>query len=723
MENMDDKLYKVDLHIHTPASKCYQGAKTDDEYIQILKRANENNLDIIAITDHNSIEGYMKLMDIYQRTKVDLKIIERYKNEANPRIQEDIEKDSEILKLFENIVIFPGVEITLNPKVHMIVITSDDKVNDIKQLLVEVGYTPDKQGIDSGISIDVDIKLFLGNKLLSDKLVIAPHVDSDSGIYNELAKSGTYRADIMKSPIIDAMTCNNIEQLKKIKSLLSNDPLYLREEPIAFINSSDAHNTDLIGSRVSYIKLEQINIEGLKKACKNPTECIFDISDKGIKSIINRMIKQDKTYVVNDFVKDDNLFLAKCLCACLNEGIRTIIFGVSPDNEEITGIKISYEDMNSSLLAAIKMLKSKTSAFSPRIGFESLGNGRNVYFIFLDAPKYNFWYFEETQETYVLNNGVQKARLCDIESLINRNTLNELKDMEEKNNKRVNSIITNMNSLANMAGKLDILQRIESYGIYLADNVEIEVIEPYKGNDDKVNNIFDNNIGDVLGNTYYVFNSNVRLENAILRYSCPVTNIDLSSINCISKQKNNSILISHDGGCYLVDDNNEWSLIGNKYSYLCVKLKHETEYSFSIYSLIGWFKSSLFIWYTLRKFDTANIYLPYVFSNIIIPNLDCLKPDGIVERYVKQIIEIEKEFIKKFKIMEDEPIEEIDEDESTNCINRLNEFIDKHNIAIESLAKKIDEEIFIDLKLSGAELEWIANDIIAEDIYNVIDFK
>ena len=719
---MEDKLYKVDLHIHTPASKCYQGAKTEDEYIQILKRAHENNLDIIAITDHNTIDGYTKLMEIYQRTRDDLKIIERYKNEANPRIEEDIEKDIEILKLYENIVILPGVEITLNPKVHMIVITSDDKVNDIEQLLFEVGYTPDKQGVDSGISINVDIKTFLGNKILSDKVVIAPHVDSDSGIYNELAKSGTYRADIMKSPIIDAMTCNNIEQLKRIKNLLSNEPLYVREAPIAFINSSDAHSTDLIGSRVSYIKMEQRNIECLKKACKNPAECIFDISDNGIKTIINRMIKDDKTYVVNDLVRDDDLFLAKCLCACLNEGIRTIIFGVSPDNEEIAGIKVSYEDMKSSLLAAIKMLNSKTSPFSPRLGYESLGNGRNVYFIFLDTPKYNFWYFEETQETYTLIEGVQKAKLYDIERLIYRNALSKLKNMEERNNKRVNSMVTNMNSLANMAGKLDIIQRIESRGTYLVNNVEIEVIESYKGNDDMINDIFDSNIGDLMGDTYYIFNSSVRLENAILRYSCPITNTDLSSINYISKQKDGSILISHDGGSYLVDSN-EWSIIGNKNSYLCVKLNLEIENSFSIYSLIGWIKSSIFIWYTLRKFDTANIFLPDVFRNIIIPDLNCLKPDGIVEKCVKQIIENEKAFIMEFKRLEDESSKDIDEDEEESRIERLNDFIDMHNIATENLGKQIDEEILTDLQLSGTELEWIVNDIMAEGIYNILDFK
>lgn len=722
---MEGSLYKIDLHIHTPASKCYQGPKTDDEYIQILKRARENSLDIIAITDHNSIDGYMKLIDIYHKTQDDLRIIERYRGEANPRIEEDIKKDEEIINLFHETTILPGIEITLNPKVHMIVITSCDKVNDLRQLLDDIGYTSDKQGIDNGVSIDVDVKKFLSNQLLVNKIVIAPHVDSDCGIYNELSKSGTYRADIMKSPMIDAMTCNNIEQLKKIKSLIANEPLYKRDTPIAFINSSDAHCTDMIGSRVSYVKVECKTAEGLKKAFKSPESCIFDMSDNGVKSIINRLMKVETSYVITDFNMEDSLFLAKCLCACLNEGIRVIIFGVSSENGEIIGIKLTYEEMKSKLLSSFEELNF--NGFIPRLAHEPLGNGRNVYFMFLDVPKKLFWYFEKSQETYILASGIKRARLCDVEKLINRNTLFELKEIEERNNNRVSSMITNINSLTNMAGKLAILQRIESSSIYLSQIVEVEVIEPYKDNDKELEDIFKSNIGDEEGDTFYIFNSSVRLDEAILRYSCPITNFDLSTNTYVTKHNGCSFLISYDGGTQLIEDT-EWSVIGKDNSFLCVKLNKEDEDNISIYSLIGWFKSSLFIWYTLRKFDTTNLFIPFVFRNIFIPNLNCLKPEGIVEKYVKQIIEYEREFVRKFKKMENESyynndldMEEIDKEQYDKRIEELNKVVDTHNDTIEKLVKEIDEVIITELRISGVELEWISNEIVAEGIYNILD--
>ena len=38
---MNEKYYKIDLHIHTPASKCYKYAKDDAEYIRLLKAVSD----------------------------------------------------------------------------------------------------------------------------------------------------------------------------------------------------------------------------------------------------------------------------------------------------------------------------------------------------------------------------------------------------------------------------------------------------------------------------------------------------------------------------------------------------------------------------------------------------------------------------------------------------------------------------------------------------------
>ena len=47
--------YKMDLHLHTPASNDYEQPKAT--YLEWLQAADAKGLDIVAITDHNTVAG------------------------------------------------------------------------------------------------------------------------------------------------------------------------------------------------------------------------------------------------------------------------------------------------------------------------------------------------------------------------------------------------------------------------------------------------------------------------------------------------------------------------------------------------------------------------------------------------------------------------------------------------------------------------------------------
>jgi predicted metal-dependent phosphoesterase TrpH len=47
--------YKMDLHLHTPASADWQ--QPGVSYLELLHRAELQGLDMIAITDHNTVAG------------------------------------------------------------------------------------------------------------------------------------------------------------------------------------------------------------------------------------------------------------------------------------------------------------------------------------------------------------------------------------------------------------------------------------------------------------------------------------------------------------------------------------------------------------------------------------------------------------------------------------------------------------------------------------------
>lgn len=60
------KVAKIDLHIHTPASKCFEKAGNTEDfcYKSLVKEAVENDIKIIAITDHNTFDGFNKVKNL-----------------------------------------------------------------------------------------------------------------------------------------------------------------------------------------------------------------------------------------------------------------------------------------------------------------------------------------------------------------------------------------------------------------------------------------------------------------------------------------------------------------------------------------------------------------------------------------------------------------------------------------------------------------------------------
>jgi PHP family Zn ribbon phosphoesterase len=108
------RFIKADLHIHTPASACFNGDVTPEDIIQ---KALSEGLHAIAITDHNSGAW-----------------IDQVKDAANGKIS-----------------VFPGVEITSQSgktgAVHLIALFDVDKGSeDINSLLGKLDITPDKFG-------------------------------------------------------------------------------------------------------------------------------------------------------------------------------------------------------------------------------------------------------------------------------------------------------------------------------------------------------------------------------------------------------------------------------------------------------------------------------------------------------------------------------------------------------------------------------------------------
>src|SRR4030042_2570239 len=84
----------MDLHIHTPASSDFQ--QPGIRSLDILQRAEIRGLDIIALTDHNSVAGYRKILDEIEQ----LELLER----LNRILPDELVRLREYRRLWEKIL-------------------------------------------------------------------------------------------------------------------------------------------------------------------------------------------------------------------------------------------------------------------------------------------------------------------------------------------------------------------------------------------------------------------------------------------------------------------------------------------------------------------------------------------------------------------------------------------------------------------------------------------
>jgi ABC-type lipoprotein export system ATPase subunit len=242
---------KFDLHIHTPASKCFYNKNVTPE--QIVQKAVQMKLSAIAITDHNTGEWVDKIKIAAKGT---------------------------------NLIVFPGVEITVgDAHNHIIAILDVDKTTrDIEDLLSKVDIFCNKRGKEdafSSMSVVEVIEIIASEKF--EGIAIPAHIDSTNGIFVQMR--GMPRKKVIKHSSLLAVEAVNFQKVAKL--LDGNDPIYQRK--LAVYQSSDnpcidrdgniiisglyagKHSIGGIGSRYSYFKVdENISLESLRQCFIDP---------------------------------------------------------------------------------------------------------------------------------------------------------------------------------------------------------------------------------------------------------------------------------------------------------------------------------------------------------------------------------------------------------------------------------------------------------------------
>ena len=690
--------YKMDLHVHTPASNCYKDKRDDETYVEIIKKAVEKDIRILGITDHNTVDGYDRFFILKEKYESEKMALFPYAKNS-PEIQKRIDDIELLLELFSKVLLVPGVEITLNPGVHIIVLADESQRGQLTEILDLVGYDETSKGTDNDYVPNMDVKSFLQIPLLRGKIVFAPHVDSAKGIYNEI--KGSFRAEIFRSSVINAISVNSLTQLKKIQTLIKNDPNYQREQIWAYLNASDAHSIEEIGTKVSYVALGNINFESLFYAITNSAEYISDVENQDISDLINALNNQQKVINMSDIKKED---FNNLLCATLNSGFQSIIIGVD-EQKKIMGCSISKEEMSGLMSSATDEIDN-IDHVNCGLLTEPLGNGRNVYIILIRKISEKICYVKSSDDVYIFDKGVRKAHIGEIERLISDKLLKELESFQESNETAILEIHDKLKIIEHPIKKYKLVKAIEKEKRYLS---EIVNIIPKEGN-----SRHEVDVGRHSGNCYFVKNENVILEYAVLRFSCPIDEIEFTDNDANKKylMEKESIVITEKGGSYLIRPQEEMYIDGDA-DFLILQMNDNSE--FSLYATIAWLKSKAFFWYMLKIIGDVKLYSPMDFRHIIIPNIKCLYKGEKIEALCQEVLIKEDSFMKKFDELS-ELESEGDKEENTKILEEINALIATHNRIVSEIMSQIDDIIFNALRLSDYQRNIILEDLDAAEL-------
>jgi hypothetical protein len=258
----------MDLHIHTPASIDYQ--EPDVTILEILQRAELRGLDIIAITDHNTVSGLRKLQDEIEQ----LEFLEKTK-----RILPE-EKDflEEYNRLSKKILLLPGFEFTATFGFHILGIFPPDKpIREIEHLLLDLNIPAEQldRGSDTvGASSDVLTAYRTINA--AGGLALAAHANSSNGVaMRGFAFGGQTRIAYTQDANLHALEVTDLEQKGRHTTAAffsGTKPEYPRR--MHCIQGSDAHRLIAdatrkknlgVGDRATDVLLPDVSFEDLRE--------------------------------------------------------------------------------------------------------------------------------------------------------------------------------------------------------------------------------------------------------------------------------------------------------------------------------------------------------------------------------------------------------------------------------------------------------------------------
>lgn len=233
--------FKADLHIHTVLSPCAELSMGPKD---IVKKALEHDIDIIAITDHNSAENVWGVMQAARNTP--LTVI--------PGMEVYSRDEAHIVCLFGSL----GDALAFQHIIYRALPAGDYDASFFGEQIIcdenENIIAENNRLLALPVSLNVDkiadlIVEFNG-------IMIPAHVDRKA---HSLLRTLSFMPNNL--PVHAMEVAHSVEQAKKRFGILSNGSY-------GIIRSSDAHDIAQIGTKYTFFKMEKPSFTELGKAIR-----------------------------------------------------------------------------------------------------------------------------------------------------------------------------------------------------------------------------------------------------------------------------------------------------------------------------------------------------------------------------------------------------------------------------------------------------------------------
>lgn len=265
-DNVKRQWYKVDLHVHSPASKDYEEPGTT--YLDILRRAAEQELDVIAITDHNTVAGVGAIRKEFEwltRLEKD----GRLTDEERGRLKEWRE-------LSDKVLVLPGFEFTATFGFHILgIFPPETTVRHLEHVLLTLNVPPaklDEGSTETGANADV----LSAYKTIREAggLAIAAHANSTHGVaMRDFPFGGQTKIAYTQDPNLDALEVTDLARRGRSTARFFNGSKAEYPRRMHCIQGSDAHRLVVdakkpkrlgVGERATELLLEELSFEAIR---------------------------------------------------------------------------------------------------------------------------------------------------------------------------------------------------------------------------------------------------------------------------------------------------------------------------------------------------------------------------------------------------------------------------------------------------------------------------